>query len=160
MNASTNEADRQGRMVPPPLLVLVCLGGGWVAHRLRPVRFLPDLGAVGPFAGAALVLLGLVVGVAGVREFHRHRTPTSPFRPTTALVTSGVFRFTRNPMYLGFVLLTVGVAVAFNSVAFLVSALLLAVLLDAAVIRPEERFLTRRYGSDFEAYLRATRRWI
>jgi protein-S-isoprenylcysteine O-methyltransferase Ste14 len=155
-----NEADRQGRVVPPPLLVLVCLGGGWVAHRLRPVRFLPDLGAAGPVVGAALVVLGLAVGVSGMREFHRHRTPTSPFRPTTALVTTGVFRFTRNPMYLGFVLLTVGVAVAFNSTAFLVSALLLTVLLDAAVIRPEERFLARRYGTDFEAYLRGTRRWL
>lgn len=156
----TGDAGRQGRVVPPPLLVLVCLGGGWVAHRLRPVRFLPDLGAAGPVVGAALVVLGLGIGLAGVREFHRRGTPTSPFRPTTALVRTGVFRFTRNPMYLGFVLLTMGVAIAFNSAAFLVSALLLTVFLQVAVIRPEERFLARRYGADFEAYLRDTRRWI
>ncbi len=154
------EADRRGRVVPAPLLVLACLGGGWVAHRLRPVRFLPDLGVAGPAVGAVLVVLGLGIGLAGVREFHRQGTPTSPYRPATALVRTGVFRLTRNPMYLGFVLLTMGVAVAFNSAAFLVSALLLGVLLQAAVIRPEERFLARRYGAEFEAYLRGTRRWI
>jgi protein-S-isoprenylcysteine O-methyltransferase Ste14 len=155
-----NEGGRQGRVVPPPLLVLACLGAGWIAHRLRPVRFLPDLGIAGPAVGAGLVLAGLVVGLAGVREFRRHRTPTSPYRPTTALVTSGIFRATRNPMYLGFVLVTVGVAIAFNSAAFLVSALLLVLLLHLAVIRPEERFLAERYGGDFEAYRRGTRRWI
>lgn len=154
------DADRQGRVVPTPLLVLACIGGGWVAHRLRPVRFLPDLGVGGPVVGAALVALGLVIGLAGVREFHRQGTPTSPYQAAKTLVRTGVFRFTRNPMYLGFVLLTMGVAIAFNSVAFLVSALLLVVLLQVAVIRPEERYLAKRYGADFEAYLRGTRRWI
>ena len=155
-----NDAGRQRKVIPPPLLVLACLGGGWIAHRLRPVRFLPDLGVAGPAAGAVLVLAGLAIGLAGVREFRRHGTPTNPYRPTTALVTSGIFRVSRNPMYLGFVLVTVGVAIAFDSAAFLVSALLLVVLLQAAVIRPEERFLAERYGADFEAYRRRTRRWI
>jgi protein-S-isoprenylcysteine O-methyltransferase Ste14 len=109
---------------------------------------------------AAICLLAFSVGLAGVREFHRHRTPTSPFKPTTALVTSGVFRFTRNPMYLGFVMLTVGVAVALNSSAFLLAAAVMATLLQVAVIRPEERFLAMRYGSAFEEYIRGTRRWI
>ena len=155
-----DSAERQGRVVPAPLLVLGCLGLGWVGHRLYPVHFLPDVGVAGPLAGAAICLIALGVGLAGVREFHRHRTPTSPFKPTTAFVTSGVFRFTRNPMYLGFVILTVGVAIALNSPAFLLAAILLATLLQVAVIRPEERFLARRYGSSFEEYLRNTRRWI
>jgi protein-S-isoprenylcysteine O-methyltransferase Ste14 len=110
--------------------------------------------------GAAICLLALAVGLSGVREFHRHRTPTNPFKPTTALVTSGVFRFTRNPMYLGFVILTVGVAIALNSIAFLVAAVLLATLLQVVVIKPEERFLASRYGNTFGEYLRNTRRWI
>lgn len=155
-----NEIGRPLRVIPPPLLVLACLGGGWVAHRLRPVRFLPDLGIVLPAVGALLVVIGLAIGISGVREFRRHRTPTNPYRPTTALVRSGVFRFTRNPMYLGFVLLGAGVAVAFNSVAFLVAALLLGLLLQFAVIHREERFLAERFGTDFESYVRSTRRWI
>jgi protein-S-isoprenylcysteine O-methyltransferase Ste14 len=63
-------------------------------------------------------------------------------------------------MYLGFVVLVIGVAFALNSVAFLLAAVLLAALLQVAVIGPEERFLARRYGSSFEEYLHKTRRWI
>ena len=154
------EAGHPERVVPAPLLVVACLGAGWAAHRWRPVRFLPGSGVAGPVAGAALVGLGLGIGLAGVREFHRRGTPTSPYRPATALVRTGVFRFTRNPMYLGFVLLTVGVAVAFDSAAFLVSAFVLGALLQSFVIRPEERSLGMRYGADFEAYRNDTRRWI
>jgi protein-S-isoprenylcysteine O-methyltransferase Ste14 len=155
-----DRAERPSRVVPAPLLVLGCLGAGWIGHRLLPVRFLPDIGVAGPLVGAALGLISFAVGLAGVREFHRHRTPTSPFKPTAALVTSGVFRFSRNPMYLGFVILTVAVAVALNSIAFLLAAVLLATLLQVAVIKPEERQLSGRYGSSFEEYLRNTRRWI
>jgi protein-S-isoprenylcysteine O-methyltransferase Ste14 len=155
-----NSADRQSKVVPAPLLVLFCLGAGWLAHYLHPLRLLPDLGVAGPLIGAAICTIGLAVGLSGVREFHRHSTPTSPFKPTTALVTSGVFRLTRNPMYLGFVLLTVGVAVAFNSIAFLLAAVLIGGLIQVAVITPEERFLSSRYGSVFEQYRRKTRRWL
>lgn len=151
---------RQGWVVPAPLLVLGCLGAGWTAHRLRPIHFLPDLGVAGPVAGAAIGVIALAIGLACVREFHRHGTPTNPFKRSTALVTSGVFRLTRNPMYLGFVLLFAGVAVAVNSVAFLVAAGLLASLLQVAVIKPEESFLARRYGGPFEEYRRGTRRWL
>ncbi len=152
--------ERQRKVVPAPLLVLACLGAGWMVHRLRPAHFLPDLGIADPVVGAAICLVALAAGLAGVREFYRHGTPTSPLKPTTALVTSGVFHLTRNPMYLGFVGLGVGVAVALNSVAFLVSTFLLATLLQVAVIKPEERFLARRYGSAFEDYCRKTRRWM
>ena len=148
------------RVVPAPIVVVGCFVAGWLAHRLRPIRFLPDLGVWATVAGAAIVVLALAVGLAGVREFHRHGTPTSPFQRVTTLVTSGVFRFTRNPMYLGFVLLAVGVAVAFDSAAFLVAAVVLAALLEVAVIRPEERSLAEQYGPAFEDYRRRTRRWI
>ena len=156
----TMNGEKPARVVPAPLLVVGCLGAGWLAHRLWPIRFLPDLGGWGTAAGAAIVLGALAIGLAGVREFHRRGTPTSPFQPSTALVTSGVFRFTRNPMYLGLVLVGLGVAVAFDSAALLVASLVLALLLQAAVIRPEERALAARYGAAFEKYRLETRRWI
>ncbi len=148
------------RVSPAPIVVIGCFGAGWLAHRLRPIRFLPDLGAGQWVAGAAIVLLALAVGLSGVREFHRRGTPTSPFERSTALVTSGVFRFTRNPMYLGFVLLAIGVAVALDAAAFRVAAVVLAALLEVLVIRPEERSLAEQFGAAFEDYRRRTRRWI
>ncbi len=153
-------ATRQKRIVPAPLLVVFCLGGGWVAHHIHPVHFLPDLGIAAPILGATLCASALTIGLAGVREFHRHKTPTSPFKPTTALVTSGVFGRTRNPMYLGLVVLVLGVAIAVNSLAFLLAAVFLGVLLQLAVIRPEERFMTARFGEAFQTYRSRTRRWL
>ena len=69
-------------------------------------------GIAAPILGATVCTAALAIGLAGVREFHRHQTPTSPFKPTTALVTSGVFGRTRNPMYLGLVLLVLAIAVS------------------------------------------------
>ena len=153
-------APRQKKIVPAPLLVVFCLGGGWLAHHFYPVRFLPDLGVAAAVLATLICVAALAIGLAGVREFHRHGTPTSPFKPTTAFVTSGVFRHTRNPMYLSFVMLTAGVAVAVNSLAFLLAAVLLAALLQRAVITPEERFLSATFGEAFEIYRSRTRRWL
>ncbi len=155
-----DSAPRQKKIVPAPLLVVFCLGGGWLAHHFYPVPFLPDLGVAAPVLATGVCVAALAIGLAGVREFHRHGTPTSPFKPTTRFVTSGVFRHTRNPMYLGFVMLTVGVAVAVNSLAFLLAAVFLAALLQLAVITPEERFLSATFGEAFETYRSHTRRWL
>src|SRR5512140_511564 len=95
-------ATRQKKIVPAPVLVVFCLGGAWLAHHFYPIRVLPDLGVAAPILATIVCAAALAIGLAGVHEFRRHNTPTSPFRPTTALVTSGVFRRTRNPMYLGF----------------------------------------------------------
>src|SRR5262245_11134260 len=122
-------ADRQKKVLPAPLLVLVCLLLSLAAQLLHPVRLLPDFGIAGVLAGIVVCMASLAVGLSGVREFKRHNTPTNPFQPITALVTSGVFRYTRNPMYLGFVALFLGIAIAVNSLAFLIAAVLLAALL-------------------------------
>jgi len=153
-------AARHERIVPAPLIVLLCLGAGALAHHFFPIRFLPGPGVVAPVAGTLLCIGALVIGGSGVREFHRHHTPTNPFKPRTALVTTGVFRYTRNPMYLGFALLALGVAIALDSLAFLLAAVALTALLQVAVIRPEERSLRTSFGAAFDAYASRTRRWI
>jgi protein-S-isoprenylcysteine O-methyltransferase Ste14 len=155
-----DSAARQKGIVPAPVIVVFCLGGAWLAHHFYPVRVLPDLGVAAPILAIIVCASALAIGLAGVLEFHRHHTPTSPFRPTTALVTSGVFRLTRNPMYLSFVLLTLGIAVATNSLAFLLAAGVLALLLQVAVISPEERILSAHFGEAFESYRSRTRRWL
>lgn len=159
-SGTMDSAPRQQKIVPAPLLVVFCLGGGWVGHHFYPVHFLPNLGVAAPILATIVCVAALATGSAGVREFHRHGTHTSPFKPTITFVTSGVFRHTRNPMYLGLVMLTAGIAVAVNSLAFLLAAILLAALLQLAVIKPEERFLSARFGKAFETYRSQTRRWL
>jgi protein-S-isoprenylcysteine O-methyltransferase Ste14 len=155
-----NNAKRQKKVVPAPLVVVFCIGVGFLAHHFYPVSFLPKVGIVNLLTGIALCSVGLLVGLAGVREFHRHNTPINPFKPASELVTSGVFRYTRHPMYLGFVIIISGIAIAVNSLALLVAAVLEAMLLQVVVINLEDQFLLEVFGSDFENYQQHTRPWI
>lgn len=148
------------RIVPAPILVAGAFAFGGLVHRFFPVPFLPDLGYMRPVLAVLLCVVSLAIGLSGVREFHRHDTPTNPYRPTSALVTSGIFRHTRNPMYLGFVLLACGVAVGVNSIGFLIAAVLLATLLDVLVISQEERSMSESFGEEFQSYCHRTRRWL
>ena len=112
--------------------------------------------------GVGVVLVGLwaVLTATSVRRFWLARTSILPIRPASALIQSGPYRFTRNPMYLGFALLTIAFALFFNTywpIVLLIPALL---LIQRLVIRPEERYLRRRFGADYEAYTRKVRRWL
>ena len=112
--------------------------------------------------GAAFGLLGLIICTLGVVEFRRARTTVNPTRPQSAssLVTSGIYSHTRNPMYLGLLLLLGGWAVVVaNLIAFL--ALPAFVLyLNQFQIKPEERALMSHFGDQFKAYCSRVRRWI
>lgn len=153
-------AARQRKIIPAPVIVALILIAGSLAHHFYGLPFLPHPGIAILIVATLCGLAALAIGIAGVREFHRKHTPTSPFKPTTTLVTSGVFSRTRNPMYLGFVLLALGIALGFNSLPLLVAAALLAALLQRLVIRPEEAFLAARFGAAFDDYRRRTRRWF
>lgn len=111
---------------------------------------------------AALAVLGLVVGVSGVLEFRRVRTTVNPSKPhaATALVTSGVYRWTRNPMY---VALTLGLAAWAVFLGSPYSLLLVAAFVSYMTrfqIQPEERALQQQFGAEFLAYKHRVRRWV
>lgn len=112
--------------------------------------------------GHIVLFSGLLLAVAGAASFWRHRTTADPMRPqrTSALVDSGVFRWTRNPMYLGFVLVLLGVALRFDAWLALAGPVLLAAWLQRFQIRPEERILRDRFGAAFDDYCRRVPRWF
>jgi protein-S-isoprenylcysteine O-methyltransferase Ste14 len=112
-------------------------------------------------------LLGIVPLAVGVafnliadRAFHAAHTTVRPFEASSALVTSGVFRVTRNPMYLGFVLALVGLAVLMRSVTPYLVILAFAILLDRRFVTAEERMLAERFGAEWDRYRQGTRRWL
>ena len=150
----------QKKIVPAPILVVLCLGAGWAAHHFDRRPFLPDLPVARQAISAVLFVLGLALGLAALSQFRSHKTPTSPYAPATTVVTSGVFRYTRNPMYLGFVLLAVGMAMGMNSVWLLLASALLSILLHYLVVKPEEAYLAERFGPMFSDYCSRTRRWF
>lgn len=146
--------------VPPVLVVAAVAVLMWLVARLTPsLRVdLPGRGVV------ALVLLtsGAAIAWAGVSSFRRASTTVNPIRPQDAssLVTSGVYRFTRNPMYLGLLLALLGWAAWLAHPLALLVALLFVPYMGRFQIAPEERALRAAFGKDFETYARRTRRWL
>jgi protein-S-isoprenylcysteine O-methyltransferase Ste14 len=110
--------------------------------------------------GAALVVCGVALVVLARRELARRGQPTDPGQPTSALVTSGVSAISRNPLYLGGVLVLCGVAMALNLPWLLLSVAPGIVACHVILIVPEERFLAAKFGDDFRSYERSVGRWI
>lgn len=154
-------ADTPNIVIFPPLLALgtplVAVALEW----LLPLGLPPPPGA--PWAaviGAALLAGAIGLGFAGVRAFRRARTNVDPRRPALVLVEDGPFRWTRNPMYLGMVLLQVGLALAFSLDWALVFAPAVWAVLHFGVVLREEQYLTARFGAPYADYLTRSRRWL
>lgn len=111
-------------------------------------------------AGGALVVCGVALVVLARRELARRGQPTDPGRPTSALVTTGVFAISRNPLYLGGVLALCGAAMAFNLPWLLLSVVPGVIACHVILIIPEERFLAATFGDDFRSYEKSVGRWI
>ncbi|MCY3689203.1 MAG: isoprenylcysteine carboxylmethyltransferase family protein [Gammaproteobacteria bacterium] len=153
-----NAPHRPKRIVIPPI---------WFALGLIAVflldRYLPLVSFSGPTAlglGAILILLGLASAISAAGLFRKADTGIVPFSEATALVTSGAFRFSRNPMYLGMVLVLLGAALATGSAVGLLVAPVFMLIIQYRFILDEERMMREVFGKEFEDYRRRVRRWI
>ncbi len=152
------EADNAGVPLPPPLIFVGGLVVGIALELVFPTGSLPLVLAI--VAGlAGLVALLFLDGTAMMR-FRRAGTSMIPFQPTTAIVTTGPYRFTRNPMYVGMAVLYVGLALAFGLLWALAVFPLVVLAVDRLVIAREERYLARKFGEEYLAYKRRVRRWL
>jgi protein-S-isoprenylcysteine O-methyltransferase Ste14 len=123
---------------------------------------LPAFAARGPraTAGAVFIAAGaaLLLGAAGL--FKKAGTPIPPNQPTTAIVTAGLYRYTRNPMYLGMTAIMLGLSLATDSVWFLVTLLGALIAVTKLAIEREEAYLERKFGADYLSYKARVRRWL
>ena len=110
--------------------------------------------------GVFLVLLGLSMNLPSAGLFRSIKTNLIPYNDPTILVTSGWFRFTRNPMYLGFVMILLGVAIGAGSVYGYAVPIVFALIMDRTFIRLEEKAMVRVFGAAYDDYRRKVRRWI
>lgn len=152
-------ADIPHVLAPPPLLYLIPLLATLAIGIWRPWPVLPP---PWPFVvGPALVAAGAFLLTPAIGAFRSAKTNPKPWKPTTTLVIAGPYRFTRNPMYLGFTCVYLGIALWANSL-WPLPALALVVLpvMQRFVIRREERYLERKFGDPYRAYLRSVRRWF
>ena len=153
--------DHAGVFVPPPLLFGIPLLLAAMLHSRRPWPIVDGPLTVLAFAGVFTVAPGIAIGLAGVYSFRRADTTILPAgRPTTTIVDSGPYRFTRNPMYVAMTLAYIGLSLILNNVwGFLFLPVVLAVV-DRAVIRREERYLAAKFGTPYREYCARVRRWL
>lgn len=145
----------------PPLLQLLIYGiAGYIAAASIPE--LAYRSAFSFWAGLTFGLMGMIILLASVRSFAKAGATVNPIEPEKAerLVTSGLYRFTRNPMYLGMLLVLLAAALAFQNIAAVIGPLLFFTSITLLQIIPEERVLERTFGNAFATYRQQTRRWI
>jgi protein-S-isoprenylcysteine O-methyltransferase Ste14 len=158
MSDAPGNADNPGVIAPPPLIYAGALAIGLLANRRYRLAFLPR--GLRRVLGWPLIFGGLVIGILGVREMKRAGTNVDPRESTTAIVTGGPYRFTRNPLYLSMTLIYGGITTLANA---LPAALLLPIVLAImrrGVIEREERYLERKFGDEYLDYKARVRRWI
>ncbi len=143
--------------LPPPAVLALAIGAAVLATRMMP----PLRHAWFRLPAGALALAVLALGVIGwaAVEFRRHRTTILPLRQPTSLLERGPFRFSRNPIYLGMLLLAFVPWLGWGAVGLLLAPALFFGVINGAVIPHEERTLEAVFGGPFRAYCRRVRRW-
>jgi protein-S-isoprenylcysteine O-methyltransferase Ste14 len=142
----------------PPLVYLGSIALGVILHFIWPVALLPR--SVSPLVGALVALLAIGLFVFAVRTFRAAGTPVPGNLPTTTIVRTGPYRFSRNPIYLAFSLLQLGIALWVNSLWLVVTLLAAVGVMSFVVIPREERYLEARFPFEYPSYKASVRRWF
>jgi len=146
--------------IPPPVVTFLIAGAMW---GVSPADSSPEaFHILRATAAAALALLGGAIALSGMLAFRRARTTFSPHRPerASALVATGIYRHTRNPMYVGLLMCLLAWSIFLFSAAALIGPLIFVYYIGRFQIAPEERMLSTIFGADFAAYCSRVRRWL
>ena len=144
--------------IPPPIVTLIF---GFAIYLSR--KIFPEIEIqYSSFFGIFLLLLGFFILISAVKLFRNDKTTVNPLSPeqATKLVTNGIFKLSRNPMYLGMAVILASVAVFFNIIGGIISMALFCLYITKFQIIPEEKAMKELFAQDFEQYMQVTRRWI
>lgn len=147
-------------LVPPPLVAAISALLMWgIASQFDALRFAFPLQEIVAYA---LIVSGISIDIVSILAFRRVKTTVTPLVPEKAssLVVTGLYRFTRNPMYLGLLLVLIGIALLLGSFVNVAVIVAFVAYITAFQIRPEEERLTEVFGARYVAYTREVRRWI
>lgn len=146
--------------IPPVVVTLICGILIWILNQLVAIE---SLVFYAPWWGYGLFLIaGIAIVILGVAEFGKHATTTHPRQPekATALVRSGIYSISRNPMYLGLLLILLACVIYSGNLATLVMLPLFTWYMSRFQIIPEERIMLQKFGADYREYQSKVRRWI
>lgn len=153
-----NRPDTAGVIAPPPLIYLSGWLLGWLLDKVYPIAWLPD--ALTAPLGALLIGCGVLCAASAFLAMRRARTPVDPYSPTTAIVSKGSYRYSRNPLYLGLALLYIALAAIANMLWPLLLLPLVIGVMQRGVISREERYLENKFGGAYLQYKAKVRRWL
>lgn len=152
------EPDHARVRFPPPLIFLLLIAAGAGLNTVWPLPMgVPDTFRT---VGVAITLFGVAVGILIGGTFKRSSTAIEPWKPTTTLLTTGFYRWSRNPIYLCFCLFNMGIGIALNNVWIFLSFIPGAILVYFIAIAREEAYLEREFGEQYLAYKAKVRRWL
>lgn len=157
-NDSTASESANPGIIRPPFVYLAAIILGVAVHFAWPVRFVPRAASIP--VGITIVLIAIALFVYAVRTFRRAGTPVPGNLPTTTIVRTGPYRWTRNPIYLAFSLLQLGIAGCVDSVWLLATLAVAVALMSFVVIPREERYLEVRFPAYYLPYKATVRRWL
>lgn len=135
----------------PPFWLLACAFIAWNFQGPLPEVFWP---------GVILLIAAAWITIAALADFRRIKTTVIPHQVPSAMITDGVFRFSRNPIYLADVMILLAVSLIWGSALGLILTPVLALVLDRRFIQPEEARMAEKFGAEFEAYRARVRKWI
>ena len=146
--------------IPPVVVVAIAMALMWLTARATPTLLVLFPGRM--VLSILFVALGVAIIAAGVRSFVKANTTVNPHQPSasTFVVTTGIYRITRNPMYLGMLLVIVAWMIYLANAAAAIFPFLFAAYITRFQIQPEERVLIEKFGAAYEAYRASVRRWL
>lgn len=145
--------------IPPAVVFLICIGLMWAIDRQISDWFVIDLGQWVP---RVMLVIGVYLGLAGLIQFRKNSTSVDPHHPekASALVTTGVYNFSRNPMYLAMFLILLGGFIKFGEPAGLIVLIFYVWYMNEFQIKPEEEIMEQKFGEEFLEYKKEVRRWV
>ena len=158
--AGKDNADHAHILAPPPVILGIILGAGYLLHKCHPLAIMADPGTVSKVLAYSLFTIAGLIMVPTTLLMIRKKTDPRPDRPTTTVVTEGFFRYSRNPLYLSLILIYVGIAIHVNSLWLVFLLPVLFVSLERGVVLREEKYLEGKFGDDYVRYRKKVRRWI
>lgn len=145
-------------MVHPPVVALMFIVIAYFLGRFVPLPF--SAPAILRYVGLALTFVGFLLGVGAFLEFRKANTTLDPHSSAKQLVTSGIYRFTRNPIYLGFLLMVIGLPLNSGLYWGIVLAPFYVFMMNRLIIQHEEAYLGRKFGKSYSSYTSRVRRWL
>ncbi|MBE0682226.1 MAG: isoprenylcysteine carboxylmethyltransferase family protein [Anaerolineales bacterium] len=158
MKEKQKDSPEINKNIHPPFVALFYIALAMILQRFVPISFY--VSPAGRYIGLGMTFLGFILGVGAYLEFRKARTTLDPHGSVKSLVTGGVYRLTRNPIYLGFFLMVVGFPLNYGSWWGIVAAPVFATTLSRLVIEKEEAYLEKKFKEQYTGYRSRVRRWI